>query len=41
MGGEDIFTVSLHDGGVCKCGSEAKGFITSDCSKTLYCCTSY
>ena len=21
-----------------KCGSEAEGFITSDCSKALYCC---
>jgi len=22
----------------CKCGSEAEGFVTSDCSKSLYYC---
>jgi hypothetical protein len=32
MGGDDVFAVCLYDGGFFfKCGSEAYGFITSDC----------
>jgi hypothetical protein len=25
----------------CKCGSEAYGLITSNCSKALYCCATF
>ena len=36
MGGDDIVTVSLCDGGlVYTC------FVTSNCSEALYCCTAF